>query len=599
MEIRKITPAGAVTTLAGLAAGYPPADGSGGSVDGPGSAARFDFPRGVATDGAGNVYVADTWNHTIRKITPDGLVTTLAGLAGRTGSADGAGSAARFGYPSGVAVDGNGNVFVADPWINTIRKITPAGLVSTVAGLSAFASAGSTDGPGSVARFSGPQGAAVDRAGNVYIADTINSTIRKITADGLVRTLAGTAGSIGSTDGTGSAARLYYPKGVATDGAGNVYFADNWNHTVRRINPAGVVTTLAGLAGSSGSTDDTGSAARFYGPEGIAVDGAGNLYVADNLNHTIRKVTPNGAVTTLAGTAGSSGSIDGTGSAARFNFPEGVAVDGSGNLYVADFGNFLIRKITTAGVVTTLAGMARSYGWNDGAGSSALFNGPEGISVDGAGNAYVTDNIDYLIREDPGTGVAVTTTGNYTIRRISPAGVVSTLAGMGRGSSDGVGNQARFDMPMGIAVDVAGNVYVSCSSLDSNTIRKGQPAAVPAITTQPQSQTVAPGASVSFTVTAGGVPDPTYQWYVNGSAFSGATTNALSFTNARNSDAGAYTVVVTNALGSVTSNAATLTVFAAPAAPPASGGGGGGAPSLWFYGALSLLLTVRKALRRR
>jgi sugar lactone lactonase YvrE len=652
--IRKITPAGAVTTLAGLAAGYPPADGSGGSVDGPGSAARFDFPRGVATDGAGNVYVADTWNHTIRKITPDGvvstlaglagnrgaadgpggtarfngpygvavdgagnlyvadhwnstirkitpdgLVTTLAGLAGRTGSADGAGSAARFGYPSGVAVDGNGNVFVADPWINTIRKITPAGLVSTVAGLSAFASAGSTDGPGSVARFSGPQGAAVDRAGNVYIADTINSTIRKITADGLVRTLAGTAGSIGSTDGTGSAARLYYPKGVATDGAGNVYFADNWNHTVRRINPAGVVTTLAGLAGSSGSTDDTGSAARFYGPEGIAVDGAGNLYVADNLNHTIRKVTPNGAVTTLAGTAGSSGSIDGTGSAARFNFPEGVAVDGSGNLYVADFGNFLIRKITTAGVVTTLAGMARSYGWNDGAGSSALFNGPEGISVDGAGNAYVTDNIDYLIREDPGTGVAVTTTGNYTIRRISPAGVVSTLAGMGRGSSDGVGNQARFDMPMGIAVDVAGNVYVSCSSLDSNTIRKGQPAAVPAITTQPQSQTVAPGASVSFTVTAGGVPDPTYQWYVNGSAFSGATTNALSFTNARNSDAGAYTVVVTNALGSVTSNAATLTVFAAPAAPPASGGGGGGAPSLWFYGALSLLLTVRKALRRR
>ena len=439
----------------------------------------------------------------------------------------------------------------------------------------------------------------MDRAGNVYIADTINSTIRKITADGLVRTLAGTAGSIGSTDGTGSAARLYYPKGVATDGAGNVYFADNWNHTVRRINPAGVVTTLAGLAGSSGSTDDTGSAARFYGPEGIAVDGAGNLYVADNLNHTIRKVTPNGAVTTLAGTAGSSGSIDGTGSAARFNFPEGVAVDGSGNLYVADFGNFLIRKITTAGVVTTLAGMARSYGWNDGAGSSALFNGPEGISVDGAGNAYVTDNIDYLIREDPGTGVAVTTTGNYTIRRISPAGVVSTLAGMGRGSSDGVGNQARFDMPMGIAVDVAGNVYVSCSSLDSNTIRKGQPAAVPAITTQPQSQTVAPGASVSFTVTAGGVPDPTYQWYVNGSAFSGATTNALSFTNARNSDAGAYTVVVTNALGSVTSNAATLTVSAAPAAPPASGGGGGGAPSLWFYGALSLLLTVRKALRRR
>lgn len=647
--VRKITPAGIVTTLAGLAAGYPPADGSIGSADGPGTTARFNFPRGVATDAAGNVYVADSWNHTIRKITPDGVVTTLAGLAGSSGSADGPGSTARFnapdgvavdsagniyvadhwnstirkltpdgvvttlaglagssgsadgtgsaarlGSPSGVAVDGGGNIYVTDPWINTIRRITPTGTVSTIAGVSAYESSGSSDGAGSVARFSGPQEAAVDGAGNVYVADTINHTIRKIAVDAVVTTLAGLAGSSGATDGTGSAARFYYPKGVATDGSGNVYVADNWNHTVRKITSAGVATTLAGLAGNSGSTDGTGSAARFFGPEGVAVDSTGNIYIADNLNHTIRKVTPVGAVTTFAGAAGSTGSADGTGSAARFNFPEGMAVDGSGNVYVADSGNFTIRKITAAGMVTTLAGVPGRNGWTDGAAGSAQFNGPEAIAVDGAENVYVTDNIDYSIRENTAAGFVVAATGNYTIRKITPAGVVSTLAGLGRGSSDGVGSQARFDMPMGVAADAAGNVYVSCSSLDSNTIRKGRLAGPPVITTQPQNQTVAPGGTVQFTMSAGGVPDPTYQWHINGSAFSGATTNTLSFANARSSDAGAYTVVVTNALGTVTSNAATLTVSATPTSDPGSGGGGGGAIEPWF----ALVLTLLGVLRR-
>jgi hypothetical protein len=411
-----------------------------------------------------------------------------------------------------------------------------------------------------------------------------------------VRTIAGTAGVSGSTDGTGSAARLFYPKGVAADGSGNVYVADNWNHTVRKINSAGVVTTIAGTAGSSGSADGTGSAARFSGPEGAAVDGTGNVYVADNLNHTIRKVTPAGAVITLAGIAGSSGSTDGSSSAARFNYPEGVAVDVTGNVYVADSGNFTIRKITAAGMVTTLAGVAGRSGWSDGAGSFAQFNGPEGVAVDGAGNVYVTDNVDYTIRESTPAGFLVAATGNYTIRKVTPAGAVSTLAGLGRGSSDGVGSQARFDMPMGVAADAAGNVYVSCSSLDSNTIRKGQLAGPPVITTPPQSQVVAPGSSVQFTVTAAGVPDPTYQWYVNGSAFRGATTNKLGFANARSSDAGDYTVVVTNDLGTVTSNAAKLTVNAAitPTAPPASGGSGGGAIEPWF----ALVLTLLGILRR-
>jgi IPT/TIG domain/NHL repeat/GYF domain 2 len=443
--IRKITPAGVVTTLAGTA-------GSWGSVDGTGSAARFASPVGVAVDGSGNVYVADSGNHTIRKITPAGVVTTLAGTAGSVGSADGTGSAAQFNFPRGVAVDGSGNVYVADT--NTIRKITPAGVVTTLAGTAG--TSGSADGTGSAARFYSPRGVAVDGSGNVYVADTFNSTIRKITPAGVVTTLAGTAGSVGSADGTGSAARFDDPSGVAVDGSGNVYVADTWNHTVRKITPAGVVTTLAGTAYSYGSADGTGSAARFCFPRGVAVDGSGNVYVADTNNGTIRKITPAGVVTTLAGTALSGGSADGTGSAARFYSPSGVAVDSSGNVYVADAGNSTIRKITPAGVVTTLAGTAGSVGSADGTGSAARFYSPSGVAVDGSGNVYVADT--------------------NTIRKITPTGVVTTLAGTAgtSGSTDGTGSAARFSSPVGVAVDGSGNVYVADTS--NNAIRKGVPA---------------------------------------------------------------------------------------------------------------------------
>ena len=320
--------------MAGLA-------GSSGSADGAGGAARFNGPESVAVDNAGNVYVADTYNDTIRKITPAGVVTTLAGLAGISGSADGTGSAARFNQPSGVAVDTAGNVYVADSFNYTIRKITPAGVVTTLAGLAA--SDGSADGTGSAARFGGPVGVAVDSAGNVYVGDAVNSTIRKITPAGVVTTLAGLAGSYGSADGTGSAAGFNGPGGVAVDSVDNVYVADVDNHTIRKVTPVGVVTTLAGLAGSYGSADGTGSAARFCFPGGVAVDNAGNVYVADTEKNKVRSITSAGVVTTLAGLAGIFGSADGTGSAARFGSPFDVAVDSVGNVYVADTGNNTIR----------------------------------------------------------------------------------------------------------------------------------------------------------------------------------------------------------------------------------------------------------------
>ena len=342
--IRKVTPGGVVTTLAGLAGEIYP-----GSTDGTGSAAQFYYPQGIAVDGAGNVYVADSGNNTIRKVTPDGVVTTLAGLAGSYGSTDGTGTAAEFSYPTGVAVDGAGNVYVADRFNNTIRKVTPNGVVTTLAGL--VGSSGSTDATGSDARFNEPVGVAVDGAGNIYVADSRNNTIRQVTPGGVATTLAGLAGSSGSTDATGSAARFNDPQFVAVDGAGNAYVADTENHTIRKVTPDGVVTTLAGLAGSSGSTDSTGSAARFSSPSGVAVDGTGNVYLADTYNHTIRKVTPGGVVTTLAGLAGGPGSTDSTGIAARFNRPGSVAVDGAGNVYVADTGNNTIRKGVPGGPV--------------------------------------------------------------------------------------------------------------------------------------------------------------------------------------------------------------------------------------------------------
>jgi hypothetical protein len=342
--------------------------------------------------------------------------TTIAGTPGVAGSSDATNSAARFYWPVGVALDTNGNLYVSDFDNNTIRKVTPVGtdwVVTTLAGKAGFS--GSADGTNSDARFNTPERAAVDGAGNLYLAEYSNCTIRKLTpvgTDWVVTTLAGLAGNHGSADGTGSGARFDGPVGVALDGAGNLYVADEHNHTIREVTPVGtnwVVTTLAGLAGSSGSADGTNNDARFHYPYGVAVDTNGNLYVSDQVNCTIREVTPvgtNWVVTTLAGKAGYSGSADGTNSDARFRFNYyglgNVTVDGAGNVYVADFVNHTIREVTPVGtnwVVTTLAGLAGSGAFADGTGSAARFNGPNDVALDSAGNLYVADTFNNIIRK--------------------------------------------------------------------------------------------------------------------------------------------------------------------------------------------------------
>jgi sugar lactone lactonase YvrE len=308
--------------------------------------------------------------------------------------------------PRGVALDAAGNLYVVDANAGVVYKIPATGKMSVYAGWAD--SPGSNDGPAAKASFSAPAGVAVDAAGNVYVADTDNNTIRKITPDGIVSTLAGKAGEAGSDDGPGAAARFSTPTSVAVDAAGNVYVADNNNFTVRKITPAGNVTTLAGLAGKTGVTNGTGAVARFANPRGIAVDGAGNVYVADETNNDIRKITSSGNVTTLAGSADHSDSLDGVGAAASFAQPHGVAVDAAGNVYVADTGNNLIRKITPAGVVTTLAGKAGQSGATDGAGGVARFAGPRGLAVDAARNVYVADSDNTAIRKTTPAGVVST-----------------------------------------------------------------------------------------------------------------------------------------------------------------------------------------------
>jgi len=296
---------------------------------------------------------------------------------GVQGSINGTGTGASFYQPTGVALDATGNVYVADFRNNLIREISPAGMVTTLAG---NGQQGSANGAGTVASFNAPIGVAVDALGKVYVGENGNNLIREISPLGLVTTFAG-SGMAGSVNATGTAASFSNPQGVAVDANGNVYVADYTNNLIREISPAGVVTTLAGN-GKQGSADSAGVAASFNEPTAVAVDAAFNVYVADFGNNLVRKISPAGAVSTLAG-SGAQGSANGAGIAASFNKPTGIAVDASGNVYVADWGNNLVRIISPAGVVSTLGTTINSKS------TPLVLSGPYGVAVDASGNIYV------------------------------------------------------------------------------------------------------------------------------------------------------------------------------------------------------------------
>lgn len=487
--VRRITPDGRVTTVAGL-------PGTAGDVDGFGDAARFDHPNGIGTDVNGNLYIADSYNSVIRRVTPAGLVDTYSGTRGVRSLTNGERANASFIDPMALTVGPLGNLFVADGYfrppepntiagISVIRKVEPDGSVSTLAGGFYPETASPNDGTGTEARFIGIDGMSIDNAGNLYagsgrirrvtpagvvetyiarapgqlnsaggvdidgagtlhFADKGDHVLRAVSPAGTVDTRAGAAPRRGGRDGSGGDALFYGPAGITAGPAGNLYVADRFNHTIRMITPTGTVSTRAGSSGNQGASDGIASAARFYYPQDVAADDNGTLFVADSLNHTIRRISLDGNVTTLAGNAGAYGNADGDGAAARFGSPHGVAVDENGNVYVSDSGNHTIRRITPQGAVTTLAGSAGTYGFADGSGAAARFNSPGDLAIDADGNLYVID-------------------GSSMVRRVTPDGEVTTVAGSaGRwGRVDGQGNAARFQGPEGIAVGEDGNLYVA------------------------------------------------------------------------------------------------------------------------------------------
>lgn len=417
--VRKVAPDGTVTTLAGTPR-------SSGRDDGSGAAARFSSPNGIAIDAAGNLYVADRSNHAIRRVTPAGVVTTFAGLAGTSGVASGPAADARFNLPSAVAVDADGRLWVADEGNHAIRRIDADGSVTTVAGLPG--TAGTADGSGDVARFRQPGGIVPLAGGEVIIADSGNHTIRRLSREGTVTTIAGSPGVRGTTSGTGAAARFSYPNGLTADASGNVYIADVSNDCIRRLTPEGVVSTFAGSPDVRGSANGTGAAARFYSPFGVTVAPDGNFYVTDTLNHTIRRITPAQAVSNHAGPGGGFGNTNGTGTAARFNYPQGLTVDVDGSLYVADWRNSAVRRVTPAGVVTTVLNAPN----------------PEGIAI-GSGILAVSNRSTHVIRIFP--------TGSISFLDIGTAGQA--------GTTDGPYAGALFNQPHGLAVDSRGRLLIA------------------------------------------------------------------------------------------------------------------------------------------
>ena len=303
------------------------------------------------------------------------------------GSLDGSGSAARFDAPDGIVLGPDGNLYVAERNSGTIRKVSQQGVAVTVAG--SAGATGSADGAGGAARFNAPTRLEADIDGNLYVTDTGNSTIRQVSASGAVTTLAGAAGQCGSVDGNAGNARFCNPQGITLDRDGNLYVADTANHTIRRIDRANNVITVAGVAGACGSADGRGAQARFCEPQDIKVDDDGYLYVADTANSTIREISPSGEVRTIAGAPGQCGSVDGQGASARFCRQAGLTIDGAGNLFVADTGNGTIRRIATSGEVNTVIGVAGAQNVVLGPLPGSL-NAPRGITVLAAGSLAAT-----------------------------------------------------------------------------------------------------------------------------------------------------------------------------------------------------------------
>jgi uncharacterized protein (TIGR03437 family) len=707
-RIRRLSQGGAITTVAGTGV-----QGFGGD-GGPATAAQLDRPVGVAVDTAGNLYISDYGNHRIRRVRLDGVITTVAGSGVEGFGGDlGPAPAAQLDRPTGITVDRAGNLYIADSWNDSIRKVTPAGVISTVAGRnwSGFSGDG---GAATLARLYWPNGVALDASGSLYIAETGNHRIRRVifsqtggpltittpsplptgiagmfysasvnamggtppyrwglssgnlppglsldsstgavsgaptgtgsfnftvrvtdstgsasaksfassfgwqASSGLIMTVAGRGGWGYDGDGGPATSARLSPGGLATDSAGNLYICDLLNHRIRKVSRAGVISTVAGT-GVAGFSGDGGpaSSAQLNNPTGVAVDAQQNLYLADGRNHRIRKIDAAGVISSVAGTgvAGYSGD-GGPAISAQLNSPDGVVVDTAGNLYIPDWGNNRVRKVTPAGVITTVAGSGtRGFGGDGGAATSARLDSPADVAVDAAGNLYIADFRNHRIRmvtaagiistlvgtgaigfggdEGPAgtaqlsypTGVAVDVAGNlyiadrdnHRIRRVVPGGTISTAAGngwLGFSGDGGAAISAQLDSPWNVAVDTAGNLYISDGGNDRvRKVTLGQPREPLTITTSSTLPSGTVGTTYSVTLfPSGGVPS--YSWSLG----SGALPPGLSLEASKGTISGTPTVGgtfsfslrVSDSAGSTASKSFALTIVAPVLLSPTS-----------------------------
>jgi len=463
--VREVNTAGIIATVAGnenLPHGY---SGDGG----PATAAQMHFPAGAAVDDSGNIYIADQFNHVIRKVNTAGIITTVAGnqAAGNGYSGDGGpATAGQLNYPAGVTVDTLGNLYIADANNNVIREVNTAGIISTVAGDHAAGSGYSGNGGPATAvpvQLNAPYSVAEDVYGNLYIADVNNNVVRKVSTSGIITTVAGSYALGGGYNGdniAATAAQLSGPSGLAVDSSDNLYIADNGNNIIRKVDTAGIITTVAGTPGSMGYAGDggpaTASGAYLHAPVDVAVDDSGNIYISDNGNNVIREVNATGIITTIAGNnnAGAGYSGDGgsaTAVPAQVNNPSGVAEDSYGNIYIVDQNNNMIREVNTDGIISTFAGNGIAGYAGDGVlATAAQLNSPTGVAVDYLGNVYIADG------------------GNNVIREVS-GGTISTFAGNGTAGYIGDGGystDAELNLPVGVAVDGSGNIYISDANND-------------------------------------------------------------------------------------------------------------------------------------
>jgi sugar lactone lactonase YvrE len=453
-RIYRVSAGGTLSLIAGV--GRSGFSGDGGLA----TSAQLAFPMGLALDAAGNLFVVDSSNNRIRRVTPAGIISTIAGTGTSGFSGDGGPAiSARLNEPAGVAVDAAGNLFIADTDNNRIRKVTPAGIISTVAGTEAYGFAGD-GGPATSAQLASPGGLAVDTTGSLFIADTLNYRIRKVTPAGIISTVAGRGEPGFSGDGgPATSAQFWFPSAVALDAAGNLFIADD---RIRKVTPAGIISTVAGN-GISGFSGDGGPAtsAQLDEPVGVAVDAVGNLFVADSSGNRVRKVSPTGIISTVAGNGTSGFSGDGgPATSAQLQEPQAVAVDAAGNIFIADTNNHRIRKVTPAGIISTVAGNGTSgFGGDAGPATLAQLNEPRGVVVDEVGNLFIAD------------------LENHRIRKVTPAGIISTVVGDGTfgGSGDGgPATSAQLAHPYGVALDRAGNLLIA----DSARIRQVTPAGI-------------------------------------------------------------------------------------------------------------------------